>query len=113
MQDILAEVIRVEKEIHGRLEAEREKTKQWVEQVRREMDEKLLLTEKGLKETLEQTIQKVREDAMREASKILNDANSEVEKIKNFSDKTLKTLLIKHISRVLPGFSHDSQDVKG
>jgi vacuolar-type H+-ATPase subunit H len=113
MQDILAEVIKVEKEIQARLEAEGEKARQWVEQVKREMEEKALRAEEGFRELLENRIQEARAEADRKASEILNDANSKAEKIENLSDETLKSLITRHISRVLPGFNHDSQDVKG
>jgi len=113
MQDILAEVIRVEKEIQKRLEAESKKANQQVEQVRRELEEKVLRAEEGTSELLKNRIQEATAEAHKKASEILNDANSMAEKIESLSDETLKTLLRRHISRVLPEFNHDNQNVKG
>jgi vacuolar-type H+-ATPase subunit H len=102
MQDILAEIIKVEKEIQKRLEAEEEKARQWVEQVKMEMEEKVSKAEERFKELLESKVEEAKTDAHVKASEILKDVNSKAERIENLSDEILKTLVINHISRVLP-----------
>lgn len=101
--DILAKVVEVEKEIQERIEIEKEKSRQWLDNVRKDTDKKLADTEAGLAESLEKAVMDARNNAENRASALLKDAGKLAEKFRGLSDETLTSIIIKHMSSILPG----------
>ncbi len=123
-KDILSKVIGVEKEIQERLMAEKEKSVEWLEQVRKESEESVSRERDALRESFESAKVHSRADAEKRAAEIIGKAKEEAERISQIGDETLRRVLLRHISAILPqdGSSekagliseraHDRQDVK-
>ncbi len=111
--DILSKIVEVEKEIQERLEIEKNKAHEWLEKVKKDAEKELITVEKELNESLNQELQDAKQHAEKKASEILLDAQTKVERLEKLSDEILKTVILKHIIRILPGKQYDSQDVKG
>jgi hypothetical protein len=101
-KDILSRVIGVEKEIQERLIAEKEKSVEWLEKVRREAEEEVAAAEVKLKESLEKEKICAVADAEREAAEILRRASEEEERISSISDEALRRVIMKYIALILP-----------
>ncbi len=111
--DILSKIVEVEKEIQERLEIEKNKAHEWLEKVKKDAEKELITVEKELNESLNQELQDAKQHAEKKASEILLDAQTKAERLEKLSDEILKTVILKHIIRILPGKQYDSQDVKG
>ncbi len=111
-EDILGEVIEVEKEIQKRLEVEKNKSQEWLEKVKRDAQKEILTEENSLKGSLEKAVKEAQLNAEKKASNISNDAHAKAERLENLSDEILKGIILRHITRTLPGQEHDNQDVK-
>jgi vacuolar-type H+-ATPase subunit H len=100
--DILSEVIKVEKEIKARLEAEEQKAEGWLEQVRKDTEEGVSEARVRLQELLEKTVSEAEADAHGRAFKMLEDAALRAERMRELGDETLRALVKRHIPRILP-----------
>ena len=101
--DILGKVVEVEKEIQKRIETEKKKYREWIENVRKDTDIKLADTEAELTESLEKAVKDARTNAGSRASELLRDAEALAKKFQGLSDEDLRPIIIKHITSILPG----------
>lgn len=101
-KDILSKVIGVEKEIQDVLDIEKRKSEEWLEGVKKEVEEEFLREEGTLKESLKKAEEDRVADARRKAAEILEDAKEHTERLAKISDETLKKIIIKHIIKILP-----------
>mgnify|MGYP001573073268 FL=1 len=100
--DILSKIVEVEKEIQERLEIEKNKAHEWLEKVKKDAEKELITAEKELNESLNQELQDAKQHAEKKASEILLDAQTKAERLEKLSDEILKTVILKHIIRILP-----------
>lgn len=115
-KDILGKVIEVEKEIQERLRLEKSKSKEWLEGVKREVEEEIAREEERLKGTYNKAVEDARADAEKNASEIFRDAATLAERCHQISDETLKQIIMRHIITILPeeyGASKKAQDFLG
>lgn len=112
-KEILASVIQAEAEIKRRFEDEKEKTREWLEKVKKDSEEEAAGEEKKLREACQGKIESERRDAEKRAFEMLRDAKVRAEKLENLHDEILRGIISKYIIRILPGDNHDSPDVKG
>lgn len=101
-KDILSRVIEVEKEIQERLRAEKERSVEWLEKVKREAEEAVASDEERLKESFENAKVCSAAGADRKAAEILRKAAEEEERISAISDETLGRIIMKHLALILP-----------
>ena len=101
--DILSQVVEVEKEVQQRIEIEKKMSQEWLENVKKEAEEKVLIEEKELKKNVTDSISIARLNAEKKAEAIISDANVEAERIEKLDDDILKNIIIKPIIRILPG----------
>jgi len=101
--DILSQVVEVEKEVQQRIEIEKKMSQEWLKNVKKEAEEKVLIEEKELKKNVTDSISIARLNAGKKAEAIISDANVEAERIEKLDDDILKNIIIKHIIRILPG----------
>ncbi len=99
---MLDEVIEVERDIHGRLLAEKRKAGEWVDEVKKKAEKDILSEEERIKKLFEQAIKDARLDAEKEAHEIIADANEKAERLAAISDEFLIKIIRKHIIRILP-----------
>ena len=99
--DILSQVVEVEKEVQQRIEIEKKMSQEWLENVKKEAEEKVLIEEKELKKNVTDSISIARLNAEKKAEAIISDANVEAERIEKLDDDILKNIIIKPIIRIL------------
>jgi vacuolar-type H+-ATPase subunit H len=102
-KDILSEVIEAEKEIQQRLEVEKAKSRDWLENVKKESEEKLVREEKNIKESLNKSIEVAKKEAELKATEIVNQTEARAERLAKVNDQTLVDVVGKQIARILPG----------
>lgn len=101
--DILSQVVEVEKEIQQRIEIEKKMSQEWLENAKSEAEEKVLIEEKELKKNVTDSISIARLNAEKKAEAIISDANIEAERLEGLDDDILKNIILKHIIKILPG----------
>jgi len=101
--DILSQVVEVEKEVQQRIEIEKKMSQEWLENAKSEAEEKVLIEEKELKKNVTDSISIARLNAEKKAEAIIRDANIEAERLEGLDDDILKNIIIKHIIKILPG----------
>ncbi|HET6516555.1 MAG TPA: hypothetical protein VFG09_15485 [Thermodesulfovibrionales bacterium] len=111
--DILGEVIAVEKEIQRTLDREKGKSREWLDGVRKETEEKFAREEEKIKGAFAIALEQARKEADERAAMIVRDAEANARGLDNLEDDFLKKIIEKGIRRILPDGLHDSQDVKG
>ncbi len=102
-EDILGRVIEVEKEVQQKFEIEKKMSQEWLENVKKDAEKKVLAEEKDLKEAFHEAIKKAKLDAEKKAADIIKDADEEAERLKGLGDEILKKVILSHIYRILPG----------
>ncbi len=112
-KDVLGQVIEVEKEIQKCFEAEKQKVHEWIERAKQESEQEVLLEKKKISEALEQSLKKAAKDAESQANGITREAAAAAERLGHIKTERLTALAERRIMNILPGYSHDSQDVKG
>ena len=100
---ILSQVVEVEKEVQQRIEIEKKKSQEWLVNAKSEEDEKVLLEEKKLEKSVNESISKARVNAQKKAEAIINDAHIEAERLGKLGDDILKKIILKHFIKILPG----------
>ncbi|HXX58000.1 MAG TPA: hypothetical protein VEI96_08380 [Thermodesulfovibrionales bacterium] len=111
--DVLSLVVAAEKEIQKNLEIERKKSREWVEQVKREAEEKVAAEEIRHKEALIRAVRDAKEEAGKKAAGILDEAVARAEMMKGLDHGFLAGVTMRHIMRILPGEDRDSPHGKG
>jgi hypothetical protein len=99
--DILSKVVEVEKEVQ--LGIEKDISHEWLENVKRDAEEKILREEKELKIALNEAIKKTNINSEKEAVEIIKNADKEADKLERLGNDILKKIILKHIYRILPG----------
>lgn len=113
--DILNEVVVVERDIQKKLEFEEKKTRDWLDEVRRETEGVLEQEKERIEEACKRAIEDDRRESEKKAEEIIQEANAISERYEGLSDETLAKIIKKHLIRILPEkavYRHDSQDVK-
>lgn len=110
--DVLGKVLEVEKEIQKKLELEKNKCREWLEKIASETEAKVLQEEKELTESLQESVHTAKIAAEKQAAEVLREAHAKAETLGTLNDETLKRIILRHISKILPGELDDSQDVK-
>ena len=101
--DILSKVVEVEKEVRQKIDIEKKMSGEWIENIKKEAEQKILSEEEDLKKALSNETKKAKVDAEVKTAAIINKANQEAERLKGLSDSILKKAILKHISIILPG----------
>lgn len=101
-KNILSKVVEVEREIQQRIEAEEINAKEWIEKVKKEVGDGIAREEAGLKEAFNIALKEARTVAERKASEIMSEVFSLEERLKAISDETLKEIIMRHITNILP-----------
>lgn len=99
---MLNEVIEVEREINGRLLAEKRKAEEWINEVKEKAEKDILSEEERIKNLFEQAIKDARLDAEKKAYEIIADAAASSERLAAISDEFLIKTIRAHIVRILP-----------
>lgn len=101
--NILSEVIEVEREIQKCLEVEQTKARDWLEKVKKECAEELLKEESRIKDSLAREEERARKEAEEGTASSVKDAVALVEQRDHLDRAVLQTIVDKHIRTILPG----------
>lgn len=101
-KDILSKVVKVEEDIQEKLEAEKKRASEMVEEAREEAAKRVLAEEARLNDSFNRAVKDSRILAEKKASEILQNTGSDADKINNLSDDTLIRILSRNISSILP-----------
>lgn len=100
---LLSEVIEVEKEIQKRLDEEKVKAREWLEQTRREFEEEFAQAEKDLAETLQRSLEEAKKDAELKADETVKQATLTAERLAAIKNDILLGIVSRHLNKLLPG----------
>jgi len=101
--NILSEVIEVEREIQKCLELEQAKARDWLEKVKKECADEVLQEEGRIKDSLAAAEDRARKDAEESAASSVRDAEALVELRDHLDRAMLQAVVDKHIRTILPG----------
>jgi vacuolar-type H+-ATPase subunit H len=101
--DILHDVIAVETEIQRNIEIEKERTKEWIEKVKRDAEDEIVREEDSLKKSGDQALKEAMADAERKAAEIIEKAVARAEILKRFDSESLREIIMDRIIQILPG----------
>lgn len=113
MEDILREIIGMEREIRERVERERRECEEWLHRVRNEADEAVGREEARLREEHEAAVETAKGAAGRGAEEAVDNASAYAARLDGMGDDILQAILMGHLAGIGPGRRHDSQDVEG
>jgi hypothetical protein len=103
--NILSEVIDVEREIQKCLDREQEKARDWLAKVKQECADELVREEELLRNSLAAAEGQARKEAEEGAASSLSAAAALVEQRDHLDRALLQAVVDKHIRTILPGFS--------
>jgi vacuolar-type H+-ATPase subunit H len=101
-KDLLSEVIEVEKELQKNLDLEKDKSREWLEQIRKEFEEGFTHEETSLAESLRRSLEVAKQDAEAKASDIANQSVQKILLITKINNEGLSKIIGRHLSRILP-----------
>ena len=101
--NILREIIDVEKEIQQSLDQARETARDWLEVRKKEMLEDLEKEEQNIAGMFRQSREKLAQEAENKAQDFIKHAERQVENIQRLDEGTLNKIVSNHIEKVLPG----------
>ncbi|MEW6601204.1 MAG: hypothetical protein AB1499_09555 [Nitrospirota bacterium] len=100
--DLLSEVVKVEKELARVLEKENEGARKMLVDLRKDSDRSISEEKKQLQEALNQAITASDIRAEKKASDIMEKADATASRLERTGDDLLKEIIRKHITRILP-----------
>ena len=101
--NILREIIGVEKEIQQSIEQAKEMSRVWLETRKKEMDERLAKEEKEILASFHQSREKLEREAVSGAEDLVKRAELQADRILQLKNDTLARIVADHIHMILPG----------
>ena len=101
--NILREIIGVEKEIQQSIEQAKEMARVWLETRKKEMDERLAKEEKEIVASFRQSREKLEREAVSGAEDLVKQAELQADHIIQLNNETLARIVADHIHMILPG----------
>jgi vacuolar-type H+-ATPase subunit H len=104
-QSTLQEILGVEEEIRGQINAERAKASQWLEDARRRLQAEHVAEVGRLQGSSSRGEAAAREAARNSAAEIVSQAQDVARDIEQFDDEALRAVVARHIACIIPGSS--------
>jgi cell division septum initiation protein DivIVA len=101
-EDLLSEVVEVERELADNLETEDIRAREMIDNLRRSSELQISKEQKRLEETLNQALADSVKRAEKRAADILAKADATASRLERTSDEVLTGTIRKHIARILP-----------
>jgi vacuolar-type H+-ATPase subunit H len=101
--DILREIICVEKELQQSLEQAKEMTRAWLETRSQELDGLRAREEEEIAASYRQAREKLTREAANRADDLVKGAEQQADRIMRLENDTLARIVVNHISTILPG----------
>lgn len=110
--DTVKEIIAVEKEIHRKIEAERQRWTSWLEDVRLQAEKQYEEELRVLEAACEKERREAVDEAEKKASALVCEAEEQCGRWRNISDASLEKIVRRHLVSLTTGGYHDSPDVE-
>ena len=101
--NILREIIEVEKEIQQSLEQTRVKTSEWIDARKKEIEIDSTRQEQGILQSYQQAHEKAVQEAAKTASELFEQSKHHADRLTHLENGILKKIVTNHINKVLPG----------
>ncbi len=101
--NILREIIDVEKEIQLSIDKEKVSIGEWLDAKKKEIEQEAAKEEKDIVASFEQAREHTIRDAAKRASELISEAEKQSDRIKHLKSQTLSGIVINHIHKILPG----------
>jgi vacuolar-type H+-ATPase subunit H len=101
--NILRDIIGVEKEIQQSIEQAKEMARVWLETRKKEMDERLANEEKEIVDSFRQSRELLEREAVNRAEDLVKLAELQVDHINQLKDEALARIVADRIHMILPG----------
>lgn len=98
----IAHIVTIEKEIQEKIEAEKLKAEQWLEEIKRKTEEDLVRIEEEVKRTYNERLSLLEEEIRNNACTIIEEAVRWHQWAINLKEDELKAVLLKFITRIIP-----------
>jgi vacuolar-type H+-ATPase subunit H len=101
-RNLLSEVIEVEKDIQRRYDLEKARSREWLDRMRKEMEESYAREEQRIAQSLHQSLEEAKRTVECRASDIVQEAEQMAERLAAVRNDTLSRIVTKHVRRILP-----------
>lgn len=101
-KDILNEVIEAEKEIHQCIEGEQARLRAWLEQVRREAEERVKGEAASCGRSLDRAMEAATQEAAARAKQVVRDAEARAARLASLTEGALTGIIMRQVLRILP-----------
>ena len=101
--NILREIISVEKEIQLSLDQAREAARIWLDARKKDIQEELEREERKITEDFHQSQKILAKEASSRADELVMNAQEQIDAVRNVDNETLSKIVANHINAILPG----------
>ncbi len=101
--EIMHQIIEVENAVQKRLDTEKEKSREWIAKIKKEAEEIFQKEEERYKIIFDEYVEDAKKEARKKATEMVNDANINAVRLVKFSDDKLKSIVRKHLKKMLVG----------
>ncbi len=101
--NILREIIDVEKEIQLSVDKAKESIAEWLGAEKKRIEQETAKEEKTIVASFQQARENTIQDAAKRASEIVLEAEKQSDSIKHLNSRTLSGIAVNHIHKILPG----------
>jgi len=101
--DILREIINVEKDVQQSLDQARERMRIWLEARKHELDEDLAREEKEITASFQQSREGITREAVDKAADLVQQAEQQAAHLGRLNDDRLAGIVASHFRKILPG----------
>ncbi len=101
--NILREIIDVEKEIQLSVDKAKESIAEWLGAEKKQIEQETAKEEKDIIATFQHSRENTIQDAANRASDLVSEAEKQSDRIKHLNSQTLSGIAINHIHKILPG----------
>lgn len=98
----ITRIVTVEKEIQEKIEAEKLKAEQWLEEIKKKTVEDLVRIEEEVKRTYNERLSLLEKEIRNNARNIIEEAVRWHQWVINLKEDELKAVLLKFITRIIP-----------
>lgn len=106
----ISRIVAVEREIQERIERERKKAEQWLEEVKREAEGDLVRMEEEVKRIHNERLSFLEKEIRDNARNIIEEAMRWHQWVNNLGEDKLKTVLLKFIIMIIPEQVRERRD---
>ena len=101
--NILREIIDVEKEIQQSLDREKLKTREWLDARKKEIESDSAMQEQNILQSYQQAHKNAEQEAAKTASELFEQSKQQTDKLAQLENDVLVKIVTNNFSKILPG----------